>query len=257
MRLSGFFYAFKAWLNDAVFSIFGVMIYPEIKNVTIPRLAEEDRPREKLLLHGRQSLSNAELIALLIGSGNSKETAVDLAQRILLEYKNDLNVLGKLAVNDFKSFRGIGSAKAIAIVAALELGRRRQLSEAEKILQIKSSKDIYELIYPLISDLHYEEFWVLYLNKANKIIDKEKISAGGVSGTVVDIKIILRNALQRLTSGIVLIHNHPSGNLQPSDADISITKKLKEAAKLMDISILDHLIIGDKNYYSFADNGII
>ena len=145
--------------------------------------------------------------------------------------------------------------KALAIIAALELGRRRQLSEAEKKLQIKSSRDIYELIYPLISDLHYEEFWVLYLNKANKIIEKEKVSTGGLSGTVVDVKIILRNALQKLSSGIIFVHNHPSGNLQPSDADISITKKLKDAAKLLEITVLDHLIIGDKNYYSFADNG--
>lgn len=233
------------------------MIYPENKNVTIPQLAEEDRPREKLVLKGRQSLSNAELIAILIGSGNSKETAVELGRRILLQYNNDLNELGKLAVEDLKKFRGIGTAKALCIIAAMELGRRRQLSEAEKKSQIKSSRDIYELIYPLISDLHHEEFWVLYLNKANKIIEREKISSGGLSGTVVDVKIILRNALQKLSSGIIFVHNHPSGNLQPSDADISITKKLKEAAKLLEITVLDHLIIGDKNYYSFADNGII
>ncbi|MFI5172145.1 MAG: DNA repair protein RadC [Chitinophagales bacterium] len=230
---------------------------PLNKNYTLRQLAEEDRPREKLLLKGRQSLSNAELIAILINSGNKKETAVELSQRILLEYNNDLNELGKLNVDSFLKFKGIGSAKAVSIVAALELGRRRQLFEAEKKSQVKNSSDIFEIIYPLIADLQHEEFWVMYLNKANKIIEKEKISAGGLSGTVVDVKIIIKNALQKLASGIILAHNHPSGNLQPSDADISITRKLTEAAKLFEVSVLDHLIIGDKNYYSFSDNGII
>ncbi len=230
---------------------------PLNKNYTLRQLAEEDRPREKLQLKGRQSLSNAELIAILISSGNIKETAVELSQRILMEYNNDLNELGKLNVDNLIKFNGIGQAKAVSIIAALELGRRRQLFEAEKKSQIKNSADIFETIYPLIADLQHEEFWVLYLNKANRIIEKEKISAGGLSGTVVDVKIILKNALQKLASGIILVHNHPSGNLQPSDADISITKKLKDASKLLEISVLDHLIIGDKNYYSFSDNGIL
>lgn len=230
---------------------------PLNKNYTLKQLAEEDRPREKLQLKGRQSLTNAELIAILINSGNSKETAVELSQRILMEFNNDLNALGKLNVENLVKFNGIGEAKAVSIIAALELGRRRQLSDAEKKSQIKNSTDIFETIYPLIADLQHEEFWVMYLNKANKIIEKEKISTGGLSGTVVDVKIILKNALQKLASGIILIHNHPSGNLQPSDADISITRKLKDASKLLEINVLDHLIIGDKNYYSFSDNGII
>ncbi len=224
---------------------------------TLKQLAEEDRPREKLQLKGRQSLTNAELMAILIGSGSTKETAVELAQRILLHYKNDLNALGRLSVPDFTQFSGVGPVKALTLIAALEFGRRRNLAEAEIKTQIKTSRDIFDIIYPLISDLPYEEFWVLHLNKGNRIIDKEKISIGGVAGTVVDMKIILRSALMKLSSSLILVHNHPSGNLQPSEADISITKKLKTAATLLEINVLDHVIIGDKDYYSFADGGII
>ncbi len=226
-------------------------------NLTLKHLAEEDRPREKLLLRGRHGLSNAELIAILIGSGNSSETAVELSQRILLQHGNDLNRLGKLHVTDLMTFKGIGEAKAVSIIAAMELGRRWQEKDAEPRLQIRSSRDIYDVIYPVISDLPHEEFWVLFLNKGNRIIEKEKISSGGIAGTVVDVKIILKHALHKLSSAIALVHNHPSGNLQPSDMDISLTRKLTEAAKLMDVIVIDHLIIGDKNYYSFADNGMI
>ncbi|MBK9455083.1 MAG: DNA repair protein RadC [Chitinophagales bacterium] len=224
---------------------------------TLKQLAEEDRPREKLQLKGRQSLTNAELLAILIGSGNAKETAVELSQRILLHYRNNLDVLGRLTIDDLLKFNGIGPAKAITIIAALELGRRRNLAEAEQKVQIKSSRDIYEVMYPLIADLPNEEFWVLHLNKANRIIDKERISIGGIGGTVVDVKIILKSALQKLASAMILVHNHPSGNLTPSDADLSITKKLRDAATYLEIMVLDHVIIGDKNYYSFADNGNI
>ena len=224
---------------------------------TLKQLAEEDRPREKLQLKGRQSLTNAELLAILIGSGNAKETAVELSQRILLHYRNNLDVLGRLTIDDLLKFNGIGPAKAITIIAALELGRRRNLAEAEQKVQIKSSRDIYEVMYPLIADLPNEEFWVLHLNKANSIIDKERISIGGIGGTVVDVKIILKSALQKLASAMILVHNHPSGNLTPSDADLSITKKLRDAATYLEIMVLDHVIIGDKNYYSFADNGNI
>ena len=226
-------------------------------NYTLKQLAEEDRPREKLLARGRQSLTTAELIAILIGSGNIAETAVELATRILSHYGNDLNALGKLQVDDLICFNGIGEAKAVSIIAAMELGRRHSLAVAETKTQVRSSRDIYDAIQPLLSDLPHEEFWVIYLNKANHIISKEKVSAGGVAGTVVDVKIILRLALQKLASGIILAHNHPSGNLQPSDADISVTKKLRDAAKLMEVAVLDHLIIGDRDYYSFADNGIL
>ena len=224
---------------------------------TLKQLAEEDRPREKLQLKGRQSLTNAELLAILIGSGNAKETAVELSQRILLHYRNNLDVLGRLTIDDLLKFNGIGPAKAITIIAALELGRRRNLAEAEQKVQIKSSRDIYEVMYPLIADLPNEEFWVLHLNKANRIIDKERISIGGIGGTVVDVKIILKSALQKLASAMILVHNHPSGNLTPNDADLSITKKLRDAATYLEIMVLDHVIIGDKNYYSFADNGNI
>jgi DNA repair protein RadC len=224
---------------------------------TLKQLAEEDRPREKLQLKGRQSLTNAELLAILIGSGNAKETAVELSQRILLHYRNNLDVLGRLTIDDLLKFNGIGPVKAITIIAALELGRRRNLAEAEQKVQIKSSRDIYEVMYPLIADLPNEEFWVLHLNKANRIIDKERISIGGIGGTVVDVKIILKSALQKLASAMILVHNHPSGNLTPSDADLSITKKLRDAATYLEIMVLDHVIIGDKNYYSFADNGNI
>lgn len=226
-------------------------------NITLKHLAEEDRPREKLLLRGRHSLSNAELLAIIIGSGNPSETAVELSQRILAANNNDLNKLGKQQVNDLTKFNGIGPAKAISVVAALELGRRREKSDAEPQLQVRSSRDIYDMVYPVIADLPHEEFWVLYLNKGNRLIEKERISAGGIAGTVVDVKIILKNAIQKLSSSLALVHNHPSGNLQPSDMDISLTRKLSEAAKLMDIVVLDHLIIGDKNYYSFADNGTL
>lgn len=227
------------------------------KAYTIKQLADEDRPREKLILKGRQSLTNAELLAILIGSGNREETAVELCQRILVNFQNDLNALGKLSVPELLKFKGIGEAKAVSIIAALELGRRRQQFDAKEKLQMRSSRDIYDVVYPMLSDLQHEEFWVLYLNKANKLIESEKISAGGLTGTVVDVKIIMNHALQKLASAIALSHNHPSGNLQPSDADISLTRKMKDAGKLLDIIVIDHLIIGDKNYYSFADNGLL
>lgn len=228
-----------------------------ITNYTLKSLAEEDRPREKLLAKGRQSLSNAELLAILIGSGNTRETAVELSARVLAYYRNDLQALGKLQVADLKQFNGIGTAKALSIIAALELGRRRNLFEAEQKVVIRSSADIFGHLQPLLGDLPHEEFWVIYLNKGNRVIDKERVSAGGVAGTVVDVKIILKQALQKLASGIILAHNHPSGNMQPSDADIAVTRKLKEAARLMEIHILDHLILGDTAYYSFADNGLL
>jgi DNA repair protein RadC len=230
------------------------MSEPE-KNYTIKQLAEEDRPREKLLMKGRHSLTNSELIAILINSGNSNETAVELAQRILTEYNNDLNTLGRLSVNDLMKFRGIGEAKAITIVAALEIGRRRQSFDAEEKKSLTSSKDMYEVIEPIISDLQHEEFWILYLNRSNRLIEKERMSIGGINGTVVDVRLIMKSAIEKLANAIVMCHNHPSGSVEPSQADIALTKKLKEAANIMEISLLDHLIVGDKSYYSFADMG--
>jgi DNA repair protein RadC len=217
----------------------------------------EDRPRERLLSKGIHSLSNTELIALLIGSGIREISAVELARKILMKADNNLNMLGKFSVDDLQKQKGIGKAKAISIIAALELGRRRKYSEALARPKITSSKEAYNIMFPLISDLHHEEFWVLLLNRSNIIIDKNKISQGGIAGTVIDVKIILKKVVEKLASSVILCHNHPSGNIEPSEADIAITKKLKEAAEVMDIKLLDHIIVADKSYFSFLDEGIL
>lgn len=219
--------------------------------------AEEDRPREKLLAKGIISLSDAELIAIIIGSGNTEDSAVELSKKILQSANNNLNTIGKYSVTDLQKFKGIGEAKAISIVAALELGRRRKKEDAPDRQQIQSSNDVYEIFQPLMADLPHEEFWVLLLNRSNRILDRIRVSQGGVSGTVTDIRLILKPAIEKLASSIILCHNHPSGNNRPSENDISITQKAKEAAKFMDISVLDHIIVCEKNYYSFADEGVI
>lgn len=228
------------------------------KNPTLKQLAEEDRPREKLLLKGRRELTNAELLAILLRSGSRNQTAVGLAQEILSDFKHNLDALAKLEVSDLQKYKGVGKTKAITIIAALELGRRRQNTDAEQKLKITSSMELYNFINPDISDLAHEEFWVIFLNKSNSPVSKKKISSGGVAGTVVDIKGVLKEAvLIKTCTSIAVAHNHPSGNLKPSDNDIALTRKLKEAAKLMDIVLLDHIIIGDKGYYSFADEGML
>ncbi|HRG58467.1 MAG TPA: DNA repair protein RadC [Bacteroidia bacterium] len=228
------------------------------ENITIKSLANEDRPREKLMLKGRSVLSDAELIAILIGSGNTKETAVQLSQRILASVNHNLNELGKLSINDLTKFRGIGEAKAISIIAAAELGRRRKEGEAIQKIKIKSSNDAYVSLQQHLSDLSHEEFWILLLNRANEILNVINVSKGGTTGTVVDGKIILKHAIETpRCSGIVLGHNHPSGNLKPSEADIKITHRLKELASFMDINLIDHIIVGEKAYYSFADEGML
>jgi DNA repair protein RadC len=219
--------------------------------------AVEDRPRERLWNKGPSSLSDAELIAILIGSGTKNSSAVDIARELLAMAGNSLSDLGKLSLADIKKLKGIGGAKAITIVAALELGRRRKLAEAADNPQIKSSADVFNIFHPLMEDLPYEEFWILFLNRANRIINRMKISQGGVSGTVTDVRIVMKGAVEYLASGIVICHNHPSGNNTPSESDIRITQKIKEAGALMDIQLLDHLIICGKDYYSFADNGMI
>jgi len=219
--------------------------------------AEEDRPREKLLLKGKASLSNAELVAILIGSGNSTESAVELSKRILAGVSNNLNQLGRLTVGDLMKFKGIGEAKAIAIVAALEIGRRKQKEAALEKPQITCSKDIYDFIGPQLADLNHEEFWLITLNQANKIIGSERISVGGVSGTIADAKIVFKKAINALASSIAIAHNHPSGNLEPSEADIHLTKRFKEAGVFLDIYLIDHLIITNSSYYSFADNSLL
>ena len=217
----------------------------------------EDRPREKLLAKGIQSLSNAELIAILIGSGSKNESAVELSKRILSSVENNLNKLGRLNISELQKFKGIGEAKAISIVAAMELGKRRKVAEVLEREKITSSKDVFELFSSVLGDLSHEEFWVLFLDRSNKIIDKQKTSQGGVSGTVIDIKLILKQAIEKLASSIVLCHNHPSGNIQPSKSDIDITQKLYKAAKYMDINVLDHIIVTTNEYFSFADENII
>lgn len=229
----------------------------EYKNLSIKEWSLEDRPREKLLAKGISSLSDAELIAIIIGSGTKDESAVELSRRILSAVQHNLNELGKLTVDDLQKYKGIGEAKAIGIVAALELGRRRKLSDGIDRQKISSSRDIYEIFHPLLADLPHEEFWIILMNRSNKIIDRLKISQGGISGTVTDVRLILRTALEKLASSIILCHNHPSGNQQPSDADIVITQKVKESGKLMDIALLDHIIVTDGSYYSFADEGFI
>lgn len=227
------------------------------EKLNIKNWAEEDRPREKLLLKGKNTLSDAELIAILIGSGNKTETAVELSKKILASVSNDLNQLAKLNLTDLMKFNGIGEAKAISIAAALELGRRRKESSEEKKIKIGSSKNAYEAINDVLSDLPHEEFWVLYLNRKNEIIKRENISKGGVTGTVADGKIIFKNAVNLLASSVILCHNHPSGNLSPSQADIQLTKKMKEIGIIMDTPVIDHIIVGNNNYFSFADENLL
>lgn len=218
----------------------------------------DDRPREKMLARGRQSLTDSELLAIILGSGSVGESAVDLSKRILSDHKNNLNELGKITIKNLvKRYKGVGEAKAINIIAALELGRRRQETDPLQRTAIKSSKDSFDYLYPLVADLPHEEFWILLCNRANKIIHTQSIGRGGVSSVVVDVKLIVKCALEHLASTIILCHNHPSGNLRPSSEDINITKKLKEACNIFEIVVADHIIIGDMAYYSFADEGIL
>jgi DNA repair protein RadC len=225
------------------------------KKLSIKEWALDDRPREKMIKKGIDALSNAELIAILFGTGTRNESAVELARKILDLVGNNINELAKLTLKDLQKIKGIGEAKAIAVLTALELGKRRKIEKVIERKKITSSKDVFEIFSSLLGDLPYEEFWILLLNRSNSIIDKIKISQGGISGTVTDVRIILKQALERMASGVILIHNHPSGNLKPSDSDASITQKLKDAGKLMDIAMLDHIIISDSGYYSFADAG--
>lgn len=225
--------------------------------LNINEWAAEDRPREKLLAGGRQSLSDAELIAILIGSGNTEETAVELAKRILKSVNNNLNELGKRSIQDLMQFKGIGEAKAISIAAALELGRRRKLSEALNKNRIKSSKDVFELMQPELEDLPHEEFWVIFLNRKNELIEKRKIGQGGIHATTVDVRLIMKAALEKLATSIILCHNHPTGDVQPGKADISLTQQLTKAGEILQIPVTDHIIIGNNQYFSFLDEGII
>ncbi|OXA81369.1 DNA repair protein RadC [Flavobacterium aquidurense] len=221
----------------------------------ITNWSEDDRPREKLMLKGKSALSDAELIAILIGSGSRNESAVDLSKRILANADN-LNVLGKMSISQLMNFKGIGEAKAITIIAALELGRRRRAEDAVELVKITSSKRVFEIMQPVIGELPHEEFWVLFLNNSNKVISKSQLSKGGISGTIVDVRLVFKLALENGATGLILCHNHPSGNMLPSDADRQITKKIKQAGDSLDVKVLDHLIITETKYYSFVDEGI-
>ncbi len=219
--------------------------------------SEDDKPREKLLLKGKAALSDAELIAILIGSGSRNESAVDLSKRILNSVDNNLNALGKMTVTALLAFKGIGEAKAISIIAAMELGRRRRAEEAAELQKITSSQAIFEIMQPIVGELPHEEFWIIYLNNANKILSKSQLSKGGITGTIVDVRLVFKVALEQGAVGIILCHNHPSGTLQPSESDKQITRKLKLAGENLDIKIIDHVIVTDSSYFSFVDAGIL
>ena len=224
---------------------------------SIKNWSQDDRPREKLLHKGKAALSDAELVAILIGSGNKNESAVALCKRILASVDTNLNALGKLSISQLMEFKGIGEAKAITILAAMELGRRRRGEEALEKKKITSSRSVFELMQPVIGELQHEEFWIIYLNNSNKVIQKKQLSKGGITGTLVDVRLVLKSALEVGATNLILIHNHPSGTLKPSDADKQITNKLKVAAESLDIKVLDHLIITENAYFSFADDNLL
>lgn len=224
---------------------------------SIKNWAEDDRPREKLLLKGQRALSDSELLAIIMGSGSRDESAVDLAKRMLGSVENNWDNLARLTVKDLCKFKGVGEAKAISIMTALEIGRRRAAQGFMEKPKISSSQDAFILLQSLIGDSAVEEFWVLYLNQGNYVIKKEQISKGGIHQTSVDLRIIMKIALEEMATGIILAHNHPSGNLKPSQADINLTRKIKNAATTLDIDIMDHLIVTQKSYFSFADEGMI
>ena len=219
--------------------------------------AEDDQPREKLMLKGKSALSDAELIAILIGSGSRNESAVQLSKRILASVDNNLNAVGKLSLQQLMNFKGIGEAKAVTIAAAMELGRRRRDEEGVELAKITSSRVVFDIMQPIIGELPHEEFWIVYLNNSNKVIYKSQLSKGGITGTVVDVRIVFKTALEHNAVGIILVHNHPSGILQASEPDKQITRQLKQAGISLEIKVLDHVIITEKGYLSFADSGMI
>jgi DNA repair protein RadC len=224
---------------------------------SIKNWSQDDQPREKLRDKGKSALSDAELVAILIGSGSREESAVDLCKRILASVDHNLNALGKLSIKQLMEFKGIGEAKAITIAAAMELGRRRRLEDVVQLDKITSSRSVFDVMQPVLGELPHEEFWILYLNNSNKVIQKNQLSKGGITGTLVDVRLVLKSALEVGATSLILCHNHPSGTLKPSQADKDITQKLKTAAQSLDIKVLDHLIITEKTYFSFADDGIL
>lgn len=227
------------------------------KHLSIKALAEDDRPREKLTKLGRNNLTDAEIIAIILGSGNYNETAVQLAQRLLSDHQNNLNVLAKATLHDLKKYRGIGAVKAVNLLAAFEIGRRRGDGPEMQKEKITSSRSAFKLFAPKLSDLPHEEFWIILLDRANQVIKEANLSKGGIAGTVVDIRLICKTAIDHAASGAIIAHNHPSGQIIPSEQDKQITKKLKESFNLLEISLLDHIIIGEGNYFSFADEGLL
>jgi DNA repair protein RadC len=228
-----------------------------MSNLSIKSWSENDRPREKLMLLGKDSLSDAELLSILIRTGTASQNALEVARSVLLLGNNNLADLSRLTIEDLSKVNGLGKVKAITIIAALELGRRRRTAESSNIQKIKTSMEAVEIFRPHLADLSHEEFWILLLNRANVIIGKKNVSRGGLSGTLVDPKIIFKESIEARASGIILCHNHPSGNNRPSDADIRLTQKIKEGGRHLEISILDHIIIAGSSFYSFADEGLL
>lgn len=225
--------------------------------MSIKFLAEDDRPREKFLLKGRSSLSDSELLAIIMGSGNKDETAVELARKILASVNNSWHQLSLLSVKDLMKFKGIGEVKAISIAAALEIGRRRASQEVPDRSRISGSKDAYQILKNHLSDLRTEEFWAIFLNQSNKVIHMAQLTQGGINQSIVDVRILFKTALDHFSTGIIISHNHPSGNLKPSREDIDITQKIKQAGSLLSIQLLDHLIITQNSYFSFSDEGLL
>lgn len=222
---------------------------------SIKNWAEDDRPREKLLVNGHRVLSDSELLAIILGSGSREESAIDLAKRILASVNQNWNELARLSVSDLCQFKGVGPAKAVSIVTALEIGRRRAAQSGVERPRIRSASDSVRIVQSMLGDLNVEEFWVLYLNQGNFIIHKEQMGIGGISSTAVDVRLIIRMALEKRATGMILSHNHPSGNTNPSQTDIRLTQKIKEAAQIFNIDVIDHIIVTQKEYFSFAEEG--
>ena len=225
--------------------------------MNLKSLAEDDRPREKFLLKGKSAVSDSELLAIIMGSGNREESAVELARRILNSVENNWHRLSQLSIKDLTKFKGVGEAKAISIATALEIGNRKSQQEVLERQQISSSKDVFEILQPHLSDLQTEEFWAIFLNHQNKILYKTCLFRGGIASSVADVRVVFKTALEHFSTQIIVAHNHPAGSLKPSKEDINITQKIKDAGKLLDIDLLDHLILTQNKYYSFKDEGIL
>ena len=225
--------------------------------MSIKFLAEDDRPREKFLLKGKSALSDSELLAIILGSGNNEDSAVELARKILASVDYNWQKLSKLSIKDLMKFKGIGEAKAISVAAALEIGRRKAAQEIPEKEKVTSVNDLYKIFSQYLSDLQTEEFWAIFLNQKNHVIYKTQISKGGISGTLVDVRVIFRIAIEHFATSVVVAHNHPTGNLTPSQPDISITRRIKEAGDLLDIKLLDHLIVGENSFFSFSEQGLL